>query len=143
MKRNSPNTNEPFKRGDVRDDGYVFFAYTKIVKSDGFFKEIWLNPDASDKIRQKDRAQKKAKYKRKTERKSPGFTDLDARCRAAVHQVKRIDDDQKQFGDMTVEEIAEMLMGHQLNADEWDVVASHTGPVSFDLKEAIRISLTA
>ena len=143
MKRNSPNTNTPFKRGDVREDGFVFFAYTKTVKSDGFFKEIWLSPDASEKVREKDRAQKKAKYKRKSDRKSPGFSELDARCRAAVHQVKRIDDDQKQFGDMTIEEIAGVLMNQQLSADEWDVVAAHTGPVSFDLKEAIRISLTA
>ena len=46
MKRINPKTGEPFKRGDVREDGYVFYTYQKsIIKSDGYFKECWIRPD--------------------------------------------------------------------------------------------------
>lgn len=46
MKRINPKTGEPFKRGDVREDGYVFSTYQKsAIKADGYFKECWLRPD--------------------------------------------------------------------------------------------------
>ena len=43
MKRLNPKTNLPFKQGDIREDGYLFFAYrlTKPIKKDGFFQEDW------------------------------------------------------------------------------------------------------
>lgn len=47
MKRLNPTTGLPFKKGDVREDGYVFRTYYKkeILKKDGFFKEFWTHPD--------------------------------------------------------------------------------------------------
>lgn len=55
MKRTNDTTGEHFRRGDVREDGYVFFAYTKRRKADGFFVEIWLSPEASKRATINDR----------------------------------------------------------------------------------------
>ena len=40
----------PFKKGDVREDGYIFRTYqkTKITK-EGFYKESWLSPKAYER----------------------------------------------------------------------------------------------
>ena len=43
MKRLNPKTGEPFKRGDTREDGYVFQTYTSKVKQNGFQAESWAN----------------------------------------------------------------------------------------------------
>lgn len=61
MKRLNPQTNIHFHRGDVRQDGYIFFAYTNKRKLDGFFKEIWLSPGASQRALVNDRFRKKKK----------------------------------------------------------------------------------
>jgi len=45
MKRLNPKTNLPFKKGDIREDGYAFYQYRKIIKPDGYFVEYWLKPD--------------------------------------------------------------------------------------------------
>lgn len=142
MKRNCLNTNEPFKRGHVREDGYVFFAYTKVVKSDGYFKEIWLSPAASEKIKQKDRDNKKAKYQKKSKRHSPGFSELSNLAKSVIHTIQRLNEDQKQHNDMSLEEIAEQLVGYELSSEEWDAAVHHAGETCFDVKEAIRISLS-
>ena len=142
MKRNCLNTNEPFKRGAVREDGFVFFAYTKVIKTDGFFKEIWLSPDASEKAKAKDRNLKKAKYQRKSQRHSPGFAEMTPYLRSIVNQIKRLDEDQRQYKDMSLEQIGEELAEHMISAEQWDEVVAHSGPVCFDLKEAIRIALS-
>lgn len=55
MKRTNPNTNEPFKYGDVRNDGYRFYNYKTRVKSDGFHAELWLSPDSFKKAETRDR----------------------------------------------------------------------------------------
>ena len=45
MKRLNPITNKPFKRGDVREDGYLFKQYDlKNKDENGFFYENWRNP---------------------------------------------------------------------------------------------------
>jgi hypothetical protein len=46
MKRLNPKTGLPFKRGDIREDGYLFWTYRyhKIVTKNGFFTEQWYNP---------------------------------------------------------------------------------------------------
>lgn len=61
MKRLNPETNVHFRRGDLRKDGYIFFAYTNKRKLDGFFKEIWLSPGASQRALLNDRKRKKTK----------------------------------------------------------------------------------
>ena len=76
MKRINPATKQPFKRGDIREDGYVFFSYSKIMRTDGTFKEIWLSPKVSDRIKTKDRTHKKEVYQRKTNRLPPNSSQL-------------------------------------------------------------------
>jgi hypothetical protein len=45
MKRLNPETNLPFKRGNLRYDGYIFWGYKNTIKtSNGFFKEEWCSP---------------------------------------------------------------------------------------------------
>ena len=138
MKRNCLNTNEPFKRGHVRDDGFVFFAYTKVIKADGFFKEIWLSPAASENIKTKDRDQKKAKYQRKSQRHLPGFTDLPLSIRQACNKVKILHDENEQYKDITTHEAALTLADFDLSPEEWDIVKLHAGKVNFNLDEAIK-----
>ena len=62
MKRLNPQTGEPFKLGDVRADGYLFYGYTNRIKRSGYFVEIWLNADSHRIIKLKDLARKKYKY---------------------------------------------------------------------------------
>lgn len=46
MKRLNPKTGNPFKRGEVREDGKIFFQYLKRTRvQDGFFIEAWLDPE--------------------------------------------------------------------------------------------------
>lgn len=59
MKRINPETNAPFRRGDARHDGYIFFAYTNKLKLNGYFKEIWLSPTASQQATVNDRLRKR------------------------------------------------------------------------------------
>jgi hypothetical protein len=144
MKRTNPTTKEPFKRGDARDDSFVFYAYTKIVKSDGFFKEIWLNPNSSKSIKEKDRAAKRAKYQKKTNRHLPGFDNLSAKQKATVHMLHKLGSEWKEYGDMTLEMVAEDLIGYEIDSGpELDEAIRHAGALPFDAKEAFRISLSA
>ena len=62
MKRINPATGICFRRGDRREDGFVFFAYTNLVKSNGTFKEIWLRPEVSERVMVKDRENKRRRY---------------------------------------------------------------------------------
>jgi len=47
MKRLNPATGLPFKKGDVRENGDVFYQYRKITKpwTNGYYVESWLKPD--------------------------------------------------------------------------------------------------
>jgi 5-methylcytosine-specific restriction endonuclease McrA len=46
MKRPNPKTGLPFKKGDIREDGFVFRQYDKTrLKKDKTFVEIWKHPD--------------------------------------------------------------------------------------------------
>ena len=62
MKRINPTTNLPFKRGDIRSDGYIFFSYSVKKNLNGFFKEIWLRPEVSEKVKVNDKHRKKQAY---------------------------------------------------------------------------------
>ena len=46
-RRRNPKTRKLFKRGDVRDDGYIFQNYKMRIpiKKDGYFCESWVNPE--------------------------------------------------------------------------------------------------
>jgi hypothetical protein len=56
MKRLNPNTGLPFKRGDVRHDGYIFFQYRKIILKNGCFQEYWLKPNVFKKANHTSRS---------------------------------------------------------------------------------------
>jgi hypothetical protein len=46
MKRINPQTGRVFRRGDTRDDGYVFYSYEKKhIRKNGYFKERWSTPE--------------------------------------------------------------------------------------------------
>lgn len=50
MKRLNPQTSELFKRGDVRDDGLLFWNYkTCKLKQNGFFAEAWHTKEVFEK----------------------------------------------------------------------------------------------
>jgi hypothetical protein len=138
MKRINPTTQKPFKRGDVRNDGFVFFNYTAKVKANGFFLERWLSPDALLKAKGQDKLDKKAKYVRKTDRKSPGFSDLAPRIQRTINQIKKCHNDQQQYGDMTEEDYVELLLGYELDLEELELAIEHAGPVCFDVKAVFR-----
>lgn len=112
MKRVNPDTNKEFKRGDVREDGYVFFNYTSKVKADGFFMERWLSPTASLNAKSKDRMTKKASYQRKTDRKPPGYHQLPLKERRYLDQLAKVEKYKLEFPDMTQEDIDELLLGY-------------------------------
>jgi hypothetical protein len=46
MKRPNPATGLPFKKGDVRENGDVFYQYRKIIRQGtGYYAEYWLTPE--------------------------------------------------------------------------------------------------
>lgn len=69
MKRINTETQVPFRRGDIRQDGLVFFAYTNRKKKDGHFVEIWLRPEASHRalVNDRKRHQQRAHGNRSTD----------------------------------------------------------------------------
>ena len=55
MKRINPQTNAPFRCGDVNPDTrQVFRGYNKTrIKRDGFYVELWLSPESFAAIRER------------------------------------------------------------------------------------------
>lgn len=50
MKRLNPKTGLPFKRGDLREDGYIFQNYGKTqLKNTGLFSEHWISATTKEK----------------------------------------------------------------------------------------------
>ena len=47
MKRLNPLTGKPFKRGETREDGFIFVRYltNRPIKENGLFREEWKNPE--------------------------------------------------------------------------------------------------
>jgi hypothetical protein len=62
MKRNSLRTGRPYRRGDIRQDGYVFFNYTGTLRSDGYYGERWLSPAASERARVSNAVRMRVRY---------------------------------------------------------------------------------
>ena len=58
MKRLNPATGLPFKKGDVRENGDVFYQYRKITKNwtNGYYVEYWLKPELFKKHNFTDRS---------------------------------------------------------------------------------------
>ena len=55
MKRLNPETKQPFKYGEIRADGYVFYAYKKYrsLRPDGTYQELWRSPESMEKQKEK------------------------------------------------------------------------------------------
>lgn len=133
----------PFKRGDTREDGFVFFNYTGKLKSNGFYQERWLSVEVSNKMKDKDKIKKRDAYKRKSERHAPGFNDLTAAQKATVNRLRDLSKEWLEYGDMTIEQVSEDLVGYELDgAQELDAAVHHASPLAFDAKEAFRLSLS-
>jgi hypothetical protein len=78
MKRLNPVTGAPFKHGDVREDGFKFWAYKKsVLRKNGFFEEQWMRPEVftrcfeSTKQWKKDNAEKHKELRRKWQKSNP------------------------------------------------------------------------
>ena len=66
MKRLNPKTGKPFKRGQVGEDGKVFWQYRKSrIKTDGFLYEIWITSEAHKKNKINQKAAKITQMKTK------------------------------------------------------------------------------
>jgi len=138
MKRHNPSTQQPFKRGDTREDGFIFFNYTARIRSDGFFMERWLSPEASVKAKNKDKQLKKSKYQRKTDRHLPGFDKLSPKIQATVNQLKHVHTEQVQYQDLSFDDIVEMMIGYELEPKDLDIAIEHAQPLCFDAKEVFQ-----
>jgi 5-methylcytosine-specific restriction endonuclease McrA len=66
MKRLNPKTGKFFRKGDVREDGFVFRAYHGRLQKDGFLKEDWFSPE---KYIEYERRQSEIKLKRQLKRR--------------------------------------------------------------------------
>jgi hypothetical protein len=64
MKRLNEWTLQPFKHGDVRQDGYVFKQYMNKVRADGYFVECWFSPKAWERMRKKANENNKLSQKK-------------------------------------------------------------------------------
>lgn len=136
MKRPNPKTKLPFKRGDIREDGYVFFNYTSKLKTNGFFLERWLNPESSEAIKAKDKIKKKAAYQRKSNRHSPGFNVLTEAQKRTVNALRRINEELIEYKDLTEYDLIDGLIGFELDGAELlDVAIQHAGKLEFDAKD--------
>jgi hypothetical protein len=61
MKRINPDTNAPFKYGDIRADGKVFYNYRSDTLLSGYRGERWLTPEKFVLAEKRDRLMKHKK----------------------------------------------------------------------------------
>jgi hypothetical protein len=83
LKRLHPVLNRPFRRGDLRGDGFVFNTYQKTkIGANGFYKEQWLSPDAFRRYQTSSKKAIKACYRRQitNRRKLIDQIKLDSGC---------------------------------------------------------------
>lgn len=111
MKRLNPNTNQPFKRGDVREDGKVFYNYTNIVKADGYFIERWISEESRERAKESDRNSKNTKYVRKSTRLPRGYKKF---CNYDIHLIYILKNawQKKHEENYSDEDIREILAGY-------------------------------
>lgn len=61
MKRINPDTNNPFKYGDTRADGKIFYNYRSDTLLSGYQGERWLSPEKFELAEKRDRFSKHKK----------------------------------------------------------------------------------
>ena len=59
MKRLNPATNKPFKMGDAREDGFIFWGYDSVLRKDGYLGEQWRDPVKYAAARKRDASRKR------------------------------------------------------------------------------------
>lgn len=65
MKRINPDTGLPFRCGNQREDGRLFWAYEKHrKKKDGFYVEQWLTKEAHERKKENNNKRRYPKYQR-------------------------------------------------------------------------------
>lgn len=109
MKRLNPITNEPFKRGDIREDGYIFNNYASPIKKDGYFKEVWLTSESLHRRRLADSRNKMKNYKKISARVPKGtrsFFKRDFYAKDAYRQAMGLI---REYPDYTKEELDECV----------------------------------
>lgn len=91
MRRPNPDTNKPFKQGDLREDGYIFSCYllNKLDKK-GFYKERWYSPDAYKKYKYDANERNKENNKKKIKKRKAFIDSIKLKagcidCGYAVH----------------------------------------------------------
>ena len=73
-KRNNPRTGQPFKKGEVRDDGRMFNRYRPSrLLTNGYFEEEWMTPDSF----LKDRIQRMFARTSRGNKRGQNFKSLD------------------------------------------------------------------
>ena len=68
MQRLDPKTNLPFKKGDVREDGYLFDYYHSTLKKNGFFREKWRSIAGMQRNKESRRLIDKRHYEKNKEK---------------------------------------------------------------------------
>lgn len=139
MKRLNEKTNQPFKRGDIREDGFVFYNYTARLKTNGFFIERWLSPKKSEKAKANDSKLKREAYKRKSNRVGPGVSSMTAAQQALVHDLQRMS---AEAHVLNFRDIVSDLDDHYFALDR-DLEAIRAcikaaGPLNFDVQKAFK-----
>lgn len=129
MKRLNDRHCRPFQRGDVREDGYIFYQYCLTEKDkDGFFKERWCAPDKYEK-------QKNSRLI--TERKNTHVP----RARCAKYRCAKIQRTQKWFKDYYAEEVKAIYKFAETLRDftgmNWDV--DHIVPLQGKLVSGLHV----
>lgn len=90
MKRLNPATGEPFRRGDTREDGKVFYQYktSEPTNSEGLYREVWVSHDYLENTKKAQRDWQRANPDRSEDarlRHKYGIT-LEDRGRLFVNQ---------------------------------------------------------
>jgi len=67
MRRLNPKTGKPFRKGDVREDGFIFRAYHGRLQKDGFIKEDWFSPEVYAKYEERQNIIKNKRIKDRQE----------------------------------------------------------------------------
>ena len=77
MKRINPNTGNPFKYGETREDGYRFEGYhLHRIRKDGTFVESWRTPEGWEAKHEKRMAINKKNGKRMHEKRRAALNEI-------------------------------------------------------------------
>ena len=110
MKRINPQTQMPFKRGDMRADGYLFNNYASTLKKDGYYKEVWLTNEVLKRRKLADTKRKMQCYVKKSTRFPKGTRDYFKKDPFAQMAYKKAIAYINKFPDYTMERLREITV---------------------------------